>query len=74
MRLLRREVKSKIIVSDEEIGEYYNKHRQEYEGKETVRIKQLLLLLPPNADKTIKAKMKNEALQIAQTCYEWRIF
>jgi Parvulin-like peptidyl-prolyl isomerase len=63
-RLLRREIKSKILVSDEEIGEYYNKNRQEYEGKETVRIKQLLLLLPPNADKTIIAKMKNEALQL----------
>ena len=63
-RLLRREVKSKILVSDEEIGDYYNKNRQEYEGKETVRIKQLLLLLPPNANKTIKAKMKNEALQL----------
>ena len=63
-RLLRREIKSKILVSDEEIGEYYNKNRQEYEGKETVRIKQLLLLLPPDADKNIKAKMKNEALQL----------
>ena len=52
-RLLRREIKSKIIVSDEEIGEYYNKNRQDYEGKETVRIKQILLLLPPNADKTM---------------------
>jgi parvulin-like peptidyl-prolyl isomerase len=63
-RLLRREVKSKILVSDEEIGEYYNKNRQDYEGKETVRIKQLLLLLPPNANKTVIAKMKNEALQL----------
>ena len=63
-RLLRREVKSKILVSDEEIGEYYNKNRQDYEGKETVRIKQLLLLLPPDANTTIKAKMKNEALQL----------
>jgi Parvulin-like peptidyl-prolyl isomerase len=63
-RLLRREIKSKILVSDEEIGEYYNKNRQDYEGKETVRIKQLLLLLPPNADKNIKAKMKNEAQQL----------
>jgi len=63
-RLLRREVKSKILVSDEEIGEYYNKNRQDYEGKETVRIKQLLLLLPPNANETIKAKMKNQALQL----------
>jgi len=64
MRLLRREVKDKIIVSDEEIGEYYNKHREEYEGKESVRMKQLLLLLPPNADITIKTKMKNEALRL----------
>ena len=63
-RLLRREVKSKILVSDEEIGEYYNKNRQEYEGKETVRIKQILLVLPPNADKTIIAKVKNEAMQL----------
>jgi len=63
-RLLRREVKSKILVSDEEIGAYYNKNRQDYEGKETVRIKQLLLLLPPDANETIKAKMKNEALQL----------
>jgi parvulin-like peptidyl-prolyl isomerase len=63
-RLLRREVKSKILVSDEEIGEYYNKNRQDYEGKETVRIKQILLLLPPDANKTIIAKVKNEALQL----------
>ncbi len=63
-RILRREVKSKILVSDEEIGEYYNKNRQDYEGKETVRIKQILLLLPPNADRTIKEKMKTEALQL----------
>ncbi len=35
MRLLRREVKAKIVVSDEEIGEYYNKNRQDYEGKES---------------------------------------
>ncbi len=63
-RLLRREVKSKILVSDEEIGEYYNKNRRDYEGKESVRIKQLLLLLPPNANETIKTKMKNQALQL----------
>jgi parvulin-like peptidyl-prolyl isomerase len=63
-RLLRREVKSKILVSDEEIGEYYTKNRRDYEGKESVRIKQLLLLLPPNASETIKTKMKNQALQL----------
>jgi peptidyl-prolyl cis-trans isomerase SurA len=66
MRLLRREVKDKIIVSDSEIGEYYDKHRQEYEGKESVRMKQLLLLLPSDANKTIKAKKKNDALNLRE--------
>ena len=46
MRLLRREVRDKIMVGDEEIGEYYDKHRQEYEGKESVRMKQIFLLIP----------------------------
>lgn len=64
MRLLRREIKDKIIVSDQEIGEYYNSHRDEYEGKESVRMKQLMLVLPPGADKTAKAKLKNEALRL----------
>jgi parvulin-like peptidyl-prolyl isomerase len=63
-RLLRREIKSKVMVSDEEIGEYYNKNRQDYEGKETVRIKQLLLLIPPNADKVATAKVRNGAVQL----------
>lgn len=66
MRLLRREVRDKIIVTDEEIGEYYNQHRQEYEGKESVRMKQLLLTFPPEADKSAKAKLKGEALRLRE--------
>lgn len=61
MRLLRREVQSKIIVSDEEIGDYYNKNRQDYEGKEAVRIKKILLPLPRKANKATRAKVKDEA-------------
>jgi parvulin-like peptidyl-prolyl isomerase len=60
MRLLRREIKAKIVVSDEEIGEYYNKNRQNYEGKEAVRIKQILLLLPPQANKAMRMKVKDQ--------------
>jgi parvulin-like peptidyl-prolyl isomerase len=66
MRLLRREVKDKIIVTDGEIGEYYNEHRQEYEGKESVRMKQVLLLVPSGADKNVKMKIKNNALQLRE--------
>jgi peptidyl-prolyl cis-trans isomerase SurA len=64
MRLMRSEIKSKIMVSDQEIGEYYDQHRNEYEGKEAVRIKQILLLLPPNASNATKAKIKEDAGKI----------
>jgi parvulin-like peptidyl-prolyl isomerase len=64
MKLMRWEIKSKIIVSDQEIGEYYNQHRDEYEGKEAVRIKQILLLIPPNASKSMKAKIRENAEKI----------
>jgi parvulin-like peptidyl-prolyl isomerase len=64
MRLLRREIKSKVIVSDEEIGEYYNKNRQDYEGKEAVRLKQIFLAIPAKADMKTKAKIKAAAEQL----------
>jgi len=66
MRLLKREVRDKIIITDEEIGAYYDKHRQEYEGKESVRMKQLFLAVPPGADKNMKTKIKNEAFRLRQ--------
>jgi len=61
MRLLRREVQSRIIVSEEEIGEYYNKHREEYEGKEAAHVKVILLKYPSRAGKEARAKVKNDA-------------
>ncbi|RPH87248.1 MAG: hypothetical protein EHM66_03015 [Deltaproteobacteria bacterium] len=66
MRLLRREVQSKILVTDEEIGEYYEKHRQDYEGKEAVRIKQILLPLAAGADKKTLESAKEQARQLRE--------
>lgn len=62
MRLLRQEVQSKIVVTDEEIGEYYNKHRTEYEGKEALRLKQILI--PAGADKASREAASTLARQI----------
>lgn len=64
MRLLRREVQSKILVTDEEIGEYYNQHRQDYEGKEAVHLKQIFLPVPAGASLTILESSKNQARQL----------
>jgi parvulin-like peptidyl-prolyl isomerase len=60
MRLLRREIRSKVAVTEEEIGEYYLKNREAYEGKEAVRIKQILILFPKGADVRTKAKLREE--------------
>lgn len=74
MRLLRKELKAKTLVSDEEIGEYYVKHRQEYEGKEAVRIKQILILLPPNTSRTMKIKLKADAEMIRKRLMDGESF
>jgi len=66
MRLLRREVQSKILVTDEEIGDYYDKHRQDYEGKEAVRIQQILLTVPAGADNKTRASAKEQARQLRE--------
>jgi parvulin-like peptidyl-prolyl isomerase len=60
VKLVQREIKSKVAVSDEEIGEYYRKHREEYEGKDSVRIKQILLPLPKEVDPAAKEKLRTD--------------
>ncbi|HUH67352.1 MAG TPA: peptidylprolyl isomerase [Syntrophales bacterium] len=59
-RLLRREIRSKVAVTEEEIGDYYRKNIESYEGKEAVRIKQILILFPKGADETAKAKIREQ--------------
>ena len=66
MRILRRDVRSKITISDEEIGDYYLKHREEYEGKEAVRIKQILLLFTQDMDEAARNKLREQANLILQ--------
>jgi parvulin-like peptidyl-prolyl isomerase len=61
VKLLRRDIKAKVAVTDEEIGAYYLKHREDYDGKESVRIKQILLLLPKGEDPAAKEKLRAEA-------------
>ena len=48
-KVIGRTVQSKVSVSEEEIGEYYAKHRKEYEGREATRIQQILLVKPKDA-------------------------
>jgi peptidyl-prolyl cis-trans isomerase SurA len=64
MRLVQRDLKSRVAVTDEEVGDYYRKHREDYEGKESVRVRQILLVLPKGEDPTAKEKLRAGAEQI----------
>jgi parvulin-like peptidyl-prolyl isomerase len=61
IKLIQREIKARVTVSDEEIGAYYLKHRQIYEGKEAVRIRQILFPLPKEGTDADKAKIRADA-------------
>ena len=64
MRLLRRDVRLGVMVTDEEVGDYYAKHREDYEGREAYRIKQILLLAPENQDRARRTKRLSDAVNI----------
>ncbi len=66
MRLLRREVQSRILITDQEIGEFYDRHRQDYEGKEAVRVKQILLPVRADASQKERDSIKNQAVQLRE--------
>ncbi|MCX7981810.1 MAG: peptidylprolyl isomerase [Syntrophales bacterium] len=65
-RLIRREIQTKIVVSDEEIGEYYKKHREDYEGKEAIRLKQILIPVEPGTKEEKIEELKKLAEGIRQ--------
>jgi len=66
MKLIGRDIRSKAVATDAEIGEYYRKHREEYDGKESVRLRQILLLTPGDASAEVKAKIRADAEAIHQ--------
>lgn len=74
MRLLRQEIKSKVMVTDDEVGEYYRNHRADYEGKEAVRIKQIFLAFPKGADEKAKEKVRREGEDIVRRLKEGESF
>lgn len=62
--LVNREVKSKIVVTNKEIEEYYDAHLEKYAGKPKYHIWNMAIRFSPYADETEKqgAKEKLEAV------------
>ena len=62
--LIGRNIRSKVSITDEEIGDYYSAHREDYEGEEAVRIKQILIIVPKDCNAKEKRKLKADAKMI----------
>ncbi|MBW2649161.1 MAG: peptidylprolyl isomerase [Deltaproteobacteria bacterium] len=63
-RLIEAEIRSRITINEKEIGEYYLKHRNDYEGKEAARIQQILLVKPKDCDDSTRKKLRAKAKEI----------
>ncbi len=74
MRLLRREVQSRIVITDEEIGAYYQEHRDAYEGKEAARIRQIFLPAAADAPATQRQQARELAQQIRERVIQGESF
>ncbi|MBW6484658.1 MAG: SurA N-terminal domain-containing protein [Syntrophobacterales bacterium] len=66
MQLIGRDIRSKVVATEGEIGDYYRQHREEYDGKESVRVRQILLFIPKEASPEAKAKIRADLEAIRQ--------
>ena len=57
-KLVNVEVKSKIVLTDEEVKKYYEEHIDEYQGGKKYRLRNILLSVPSSADESEKQEVR----------------
>lgn len=60
-RIMQREIRQRVSVTNEEIGAYYQEHRDEYEGKLRVRLQMILLPTPEGSEPQLKTEQRLKA-------------
>jgi peptidyl-prolyl cis-trans isomerase SurA len=65
-KLVNREVKSKIVITDEDVSAYYEKNREHYIGRTSYHLRHILIKHRPNEG---PARQK-EALALARRIYQ----
>ena len=64
MRLINYEVKSKIIIREESILEYYNQHKDEFGTEEKVRLAAIFLMQKDPSDQTERRALQRKGKKI----------
>jgi peptidyl-prolyl cis-trans isomerase SurA len=65
-KLMNQEIKSKIVITDQEIQAYYEENRDQYSGEEQYRLRNILLTYPPLADETDRKEVRRQMETIVQ--------
>ncbi|PIE71992.1 MAG: hypothetical protein CSA22_00120 [Deltaproteobacteria bacterium] len=73
-RLINREVKSKVIVTREDIKRYYETHPEHYGGSTEYRIGMFLVRSPVTADRMNEAGVPKELAQVHQALAQGESF
>jgi peptidyl-prolyl cis-trans isomerase SurA len=60
IKLINLEVKSKIVITTEDIKDYYEKHQNKYAGKEKYHLRNIIMKVPPFADDNDKLEIKTK--------------
>ena len=63
-RLVNYEVKSKIVITDEEIQNYYDSHPEIYGGKISYHLRNILIRTPAHATEETRQAVRNQMEQI----------
>jgi peptidyl-prolyl cis-trans isomerase SurA len=74
MQLINYEVKSKIIIREESILEYYNQHRAEFETEEKVRLAAIFLIKKDPSDQTERGPLEGKGKEILSRLKDGEVF
>jgi peptidyl-prolyl cis-trans isomerase SurA len=66
MRLVSREIKSKIVINEDEMRKYYRENQEKFTDPLEVKIQQIFFPLPPNAPREEAAAVQGEARAILE--------
>jgi len=66
MRIMQREIRPRVSVTNDEIGAFYQEHRDEYEGKLRVRLLMIALPVPNNSSPAVKEEQRIKAQTVLQ--------
>ena len=63
-KLVNREVKSKIVITDEDVRAYYNKHLAQYTGQTKYHLRQILMKAGPSVTQAERERVSQQMARV----------